>query len=64
MTKKNWLVLGIFKSTVAWALPEQLNVLLYTNDTSEMYQILSEMCESKTDLQLNLDFLIVYKIIN
>jgi len=58
-------VLGIFKSTVAWELPELLNVLLFTKDISEMYQILyQEMCESKTDLLLNLKFLIVYKIIN
>ena len=64
MTKKK-LVLGIFKSTVAWELPELLNVLLFTKDISEMYQILyQEMCESKTDLLLNLKFLIVYKIIN
>lgn len=58
-------MLGVFKSTVAWELPEQLNVLLFTNDTSEMYQIgYQEMCESKIDLLLNLKFLIVYKIIN
>ena len=64
MTKKT-LVLGIFKSTVAWELPELFNVLLFTKDISEMYQILyQEMCESKTDLLLNLKFLIVYKIIN
>jgi hypothetical protein len=65
MTNKNRLVLGIFKSTVAWELPELLNVLLFTNDSSEMYQIrYQEMCESKTDLLLNLKFLVVYKIIN
>ena len=58
-------MLGIFRSTVAWEMPEQLNVLLFTNDSSEMYQIrYQEMCESKTDLLLNLKFLIVYKIIN